>query len=54
MNEYGEFICKPCAENKAQNDAEAAYERYIASYHDGGATQWNTLEMVCIEARKLK
>ena len=54
MNDYGEFICKKCAENKAQNDAETAYERHIASFHDGGATQWNTLEMICAEAKKLK
>ncbi len=49
-NEYGEFICDDCA----QNDAEAAYERHTANFHDGGCTSLNSLQHQQIEAQKLK
>jgi len=49
-NEYGEFICTSCVENTA----EAAYERHIESFHDGGATGWKSLQQQQIEAMKLK
>ena len=49
-NEYGEFICDECQQNKA----EAAYERHCEDFHDGGCTRFNTLEQQQIEARRLK
>jgi len=49
-DDYGEFICQSCVDNAN----EAAYERHIASFHDGGATQWKTTAQQQIEARRLK
>ena len=49
-NDYGEFICQSCVDNAN----EAAYERHIESFHDGGATQWNSLQQQQNEARKFK
>jgi hypothetical protein len=47
---YGEFVCDSCLDN----EAEAAYERHCADFHDGGATQFITLAERQAEARKLK
>jgi ribosomal protein L37AE/L43A len=49
-NEYGEFICDDCI----QNAAEAAYERHCEAFHDGGSTQFISLQQQQIEARRLK
>lgn len=49
-NEYGEFICDDCE----QNAAEAAWERHCEDFHDGGATQFKSLQQQQIEARRLK
>jgi hypothetical protein len=49
-NEYGEFICDDCEQNKA----EAAYERFCEDFHDGGATQFKTLQQQQIEAKRMK
>lgn len=49
-NEYGEFVCKSCQENAN----EAAYDRHMESFHEGSATQWNSLRQQQAEARKLK
>lgn len=49
-NEYGEFICDGCEQNRA----EAAYERYCEDFHDGGATQFKSLRDQQIDALKLK
>ncbi|MEH2501209.1 hypothetical protein V1290_000020 [Bradyrhizobium sp. AZCC 1578] len=49
-NEYYEFICDECE----QNAAEAAYERHCEAFHDGGATQFKSLQQQQIEARRLK
>ena len=49
-NEYAEIICDDCT----QNEAEAAWERHCASFHDGGATQFITLQQQQIAARRLK
>ncbi len=49
-NEYGEFICENCEQNRA----EAAYERFCADFHDGGATQFKSLREQQIEALKFK
>ena len=49
-NEYGEFICEDCLQNKA----EAAYERYCEDFHDGSCTRFNSLQQQQIEARRLK
>jgi hypothetical protein len=43
---YGEYQCDDCA--------EAAYERFCESFHDGGATSFKTLQQQQIEARRLK
>ena len=50
LNDYGEFICQSCIDN----EAEAAYERHIASFHDGGSTQWKTLQQRQIDAKQMK
>jgi hypothetical protein len=50
LNDYGEFICESCV----NNEAEAAYERLMESYHDGGATGWKTLQQQQIEAMRFK
>ncbi len=49
-NDYGEYVCAECV----QNAAEAAWERHCESFHDGGSTQWRSLQDQQIEARKLK
>jgi len=49
-NDNGEFICQSCVDNAN----EAAYERHIESFHDGGATKWRSLAEMQMEARKLK
>ena len=49
-DEYGEFICQECINNAA----EAAHERHMAAFHDGGAIAWKTLLQQEQEARKLK
>lgn len=49
-NEYGEFVCDDCE----QNAAEMAYEQHCASFHDGGATQWRSLQDQQIDAMRLK
>ena len=36
------------------NAAEAAHERHMAAFHDGGAIAWKTLLQQEQEARKLK
>ena len=35
----GEFICQECINNAA----EAAHERHMAAFYDGGAIAWKTL-----------
>ncbi len=47
-NEYGEFICKDCQQNRA----EAAYERYCEAFHGGGGPM--TLREQQIAALRLK
>lgn len=49
-NEYGDIVCEDCT----QNEAEAAWERHCASFHDGGSTQFVSLMQQQIEARRLK
>jgi ribosomal protein L37AE/L43A len=49
-NEYGEYICDDCE----QNAAEAAYERHCEDFHDGGATQFISLQEQQAAARRLK
>jgi hypothetical protein len=49
-NEYSEFICDDCE----QNAAEAAYERHCEDFHDGGATQFISLQEQQAAARRLK
>lgn len=49
-NEYGEFICDSCEDNRA----EAAYERFCEDFHDGGATQFKSLRDQQIDALKFK
>lgn len=49
-DEYGEIRCSDCLENAA----EAAYGRHCEAYHDGGATQFKTLQQQQIEARRFK
>ncbi len=49
-NEYGEHVCSDCVE--AAN--ERAYERYCEAFHDGGSTQFKSLQQQQIEARRLK
>jgi hypothetical protein len=49
-NEYDEHVCDSCLEN----EAEAAYESHIASFHDGGSTKWKSLAEMQIEARRMK
>lgn len=49
-NEYGEFVCDGCEQNRA----EAAYERHCEAFHDGGSTQFKSLLDQQIEAQRLK
>lgn len=49
-NEYAEFICVDCQQNRA----EASYERHCEAFHDGGSTQFRSLRDQQIEAMKLK
>ena len=49
-NEYGEYICENCE----QNAAEAAWERHCEAFHDGGSTQFKSLQQQQIEAKRLK
>jgi hypothetical protein len=49
-NEYGEFICDDCEQNKA----ERAYERFCEDFHDGGNTSFKSLQQQQIEARRFK
>ena len=49
-NDYGEFICQSCVDNKN----EEAYERHIESFHDGGSTGWISLQELQRRAMKLK
>lgn len=49
-DDYGEFICMSCREN----EAEAAYERQCEAYHDGGSTQFRSLQQQQIDAMKFK
>ena len=45
-----EVWCHSCADNAA----EAAYERHCEDFHDGGSTQFKSLQQQQIEARRLK
>jgi hypothetical protein len=45
-----EIWCHSCADNAA----EAAYERHCEDFHDGGSTQFKSLQQQQIEARRLK
>lgn len=47
---FGETICLDCQSNRN----EAAYERHCADYHDGGSTQFKSLQDQQIEARRFK
>lgn len=49
-DEYGDFICKSCEENRA----EASYERYVEDYYTDGSSRFKTLLDQQIAARKLK
>jgi len=49
-DEYGEHVCADCREN----EAERAWERHCEDFHDGGATQFKTLQQQCSEAQKRK
>lgn len=49
-NEYGEFICVDCEQNRA----EAAWERHCEDFHDGGSTRFITLQQQQESARRLK
>jgi len=49
-NEYAEHVCDNCLQNRA----ERAWERHCEAFHDGGATQFRSLQDQQIEARKLK
>lgn len=49
-NEYGEFICESCEQNRA----ESAWERHCEDFHDGGCTRFNSLLDQQIAAQKLK
>lgn len=49
-DDYGEFICIDCQQNRE----EAAYERHCEDFHDGGCTRFNSLRDQQIEAMKLK
>jgi hypothetical protein len=49
-NEYGEFICEDCIQNKA----EAAWERHCEDFHDGGSTRFINLEQQQEAARRFK
>jgi hypothetical protein len=49
-NDYGEFICGGCEQNRA----ESAWERHCEDFHDGGCTRFNSLHDQEIEALKLK
>ena len=50
-DDYGEFVCASCRDN----EAEAAWERrHCEDFHDGGATQFNSLRDQQIAAQKLK
>lgn len=49
-NEYGEFVCDDCE----QNEAEMAYERYCEAFHDGGSSQFISLQDQQITAQRLK
>ena len=49
-DDYGEFVCDNCSQNRA----EAAWERHQESYHDGGSTTFRSLRDQQIEALKLK
>lgn len=49
-DEYGEFVCDNCLQNRA----EAAYERYCEAFHDGGADNFVTLAQRQESARRFK
>lgn len=49
-DEYCEFICDDCLDNRA----EAAWERHCEDFHDGGCTSFISLEQQMAGARKLK
>ncbi len=49
-NDYGEYICKDCEQNRA----ESAWARYCEDFHDGGASGWVTLAQQQEQARRLK
>ena len=49
-DEYGEIVCPDCREN----EAERAWEAYCEAFHDGGATQFISLQQQQINAKKLK
>ena len=50
FSDYDEAHCDNCR----QNAAEAAWERHCEAFHDGGATQFITLEQQQAAARRLK
>lgn len=50
VDEIDAYLCDNCA----QNLAEAAWERYVEDFHDGGSTRFKSLEQQQAEARKLK
>lgn len=49
-NDYGEFVCDDCQQNKA----EAAWERHCEDFHDGGCTRFIRIEQQQEAARRLK
>lgn len=42
------------AENERDNRAEQAWERHCEAFHDGGSTQFKSLQQQQIEAMRLK
>lgn len=49
-DEYGEFVCDDCLQNRA----ERAWESHCKAFHDGGDTSFKTLQQQQIEAWRLK
>lgn len=53
-NEYGDFICDGCEQKAQVAAAEAAAERLSEDFHDGGSTQFISLQQQQIAALKFK
>ena len=49
-NDYAEHVCDNCL----QNAAERAWEQHCEAFHDGGATQFNSLAQQQADARRFK